>query len=280
MATQFLWFILCLFIFISGEGFSKHSKTLHKKKHKTSLKQPLSNASKEAPLPLFPQQVILTFDDGPDLVKTPQVLDLLDLYGYKAIFFVNGVHFESNINAKKLLQEIVRRGHFIGNHTIHHDVRLCKRDESKIRDEIERNAKMIEEVIGYSPFFFRAPYGNLCKKVKDILAEFHISHTGWDVDPQDWKRRDPQKNLVAIQQELATLRGQRKPLIILLHDIHKETVKTLPSLFAWFQTQPYLQVVHPLRLFPEPPLLPLGQEVFLLVQQGIHVLETQLRLFL
>ena len=36
------------------------------------------------------RQVTLTFDDGPDPTTTPLLLDLLDLHGVKACFFVIG----------------------------------------------------------------------------------------------------------------------------------------------------------------------------------------------
>ena len=282
MRTQFIWMVFWLFSYFSlAEALpKKHKRSLiHTKKHKAQVeKNGFSISHKPTRLPSS-EQVILTFDDGPDVTKTPRVLDLLDRYGYKAIFFVNGVRFENNVKAQEILKEIVRRGHFIGNHTIHHDDRLCIRDESRIREEIEKNARMIEEVVGSPPIFFRAPYGTLCKKVKNILAELHISHTSWDVDPQDWKWRDSQKNLAAIQQELAQLRHQKKPLIILLHDIHEETIQTLPPLFEWFQTQPYLHVVHPFKLLPEPSLFLLSQEVGGLLKEGFLFLKMRLQPF-
>jgi len=58
--------------------------------------------------------VALTFDDGPDPVDTPRLLDLLREKNVKATFFVVGKRAEQH-------PEIVRRaweeGHLIGNHT-------------------------------------------------------------------------------------------------------------------------------------------------------------------
>lgn len=284
MLTRLIW-IICLFLsfpsFVESIPKKRKKSVSHAKKQKHP-KNANSNIfyQKSHALPSH-QQVVLTFDDGPDLTKTPRVLDLLDRYQYKAIFFVIGARFENNSRAKELLKEIVKRGHIIGNHTIHHDERLCSRDDDKIREEIEKNAKMIEDVIGVPPLFFRAPYGALCKRVKNILTEFHMTHTSWDIDPQDWKKpRDPEKNLAAIKQELSQLRQQTKPLILLLHDIHEETIQTLPPLFAWFQTQPYLHVVHPFQLIPEPTLFKMAKESIHLIKNFMSVLENRLQGFL
>src|ERR1700729_1712414 len=75
-------------------------------------------------------ELLLTFDDGPALDKTPKVLDLLDKHGYKAVFFVCGVHLQGTGGAaeksRALLREVIRRGQMVGNHTIHH-LFLCNK---------------------------------------------------------------------------------------------------------------------------------------------------------
>ena len=61
-----------------------------------------------------PHTVYLTFDDGPIPEVTPWVLDTLDHYGIKATFFCVG----ENVKRSPLLfQEILLRGHSVGNHT-------------------------------------------------------------------------------------------------------------------------------------------------------------------
>lgn len=61
--------------------------------------------------------VYLTFDDGPIPEETPWVLDVLDRYGVKATFFMVG----DNVRRyPELFEEVKRRGHSYGNHTMHH----------------------------------------------------------------------------------------------------------------------------------------------------------------
>ena len=61
--------------------------------------------------------VYLTFDDGPIPEVTPWVLDTLDRYGIKATFFMVGENVERH---PELLEEVRRRGHSVGNHTMSH----------------------------------------------------------------------------------------------------------------------------------------------------------------
>ena len=58
--------------------------------------------------------VLLTFDDGPDPEVTPGVLERLDAYGAKAVFFVVGRRVK---RAPHLLMRMAERGHLIGNHS-------------------------------------------------------------------------------------------------------------------------------------------------------------------
>src|SRR5262245_5966400 len=68
-------------------------------------------------------ELLLTFDDGPAAQLTPKVLEVLDERGIKAVFFVNGWHFmgkrAGDERAREVLRDTARRGHAIGNHTIH-----------------------------------------------------------------------------------------------------------------------------------------------------------------
>src|ERR1035437_244457 len=89
--------------------------------------------------------VALTFDDGPDPVDTPRLLDLLREKNVKATFFVVGERAERH-------PEIVRRaweeGHLIGNHTWSHRPLFCFLTPRRLRSEIERGAECIGRICG------------------------------------------------------------------------------------------------------------------------------------
>jgi peptidoglycan/xylan/chitin deacetylase (PgdA/CDA1 family) len=211
-------------------------------------------------------EILLTFDDGPAIDKTPKVLDILDQHGIKAVFFVNGWHMMGNSPAaeksKELLREEQRRGHAIGNHTIHHYF-LCGSYYSKQAwQEIEGNSKLIEDAIGVRPDLFRTPYGAHCKSLSQTLAGLGIKHTGWDIDPQDWKLRNAPKIEAYVERALSTLKGRA---IVLFHDVQAATVVALPRILDWIVQEnarrtaagrPPIKILNYAYLLPERKLVP------------------------
>jgi peptidoglycan-N-acetylglucosamine deacetylase len=176
-------------------------------------------------------ELLLTFDDGPALDKTPKVLDLLDKHGYKAVFFVCGVHLQGKgVAAEKsraLLREVIRRGQMVGNHTIHHLFLCNKTNESKIVEEVEGNGALIAEALGQPPYLFRTPYGAHCPALNETLAKLGIRPIGWDIDPQDWRLRNAPKILASVKKSLTQLDGRA---ILLLHDVQAATIQALPQI--------------------------------------------------
>jgi peptidoglycan/xylan/chitin deacetylase (PgdA/CDA1 family) len=188
--------------------------------------------------PDAPPEILLTFDDGPAPDKTPKVLDILDAHGIKAVFFVNGWHFAgkrpSDERARDLLREIQRRGHAVGNHTVHHYF-LCGRVYSlRAAQEVEDNAALIEQAIGVRPDLFRTPYGAHCPSLNATLAGLGVHPIGWDIDPQDWRLRNAAKIEAYVESHLKHLRGRA---IVLFHDVQAETVKALPHILDWIDQE-------------------------------------------
>jgi peptidoglycan/xylan/chitin deacetylase (PgdA/CDA1 family) len=63
------------------------------------------------------KQIAITFDDGPDPVWTPKILDVLKARKAPATFFVIGDQAEKY---SSIVERIYREGHEIGNHTWTH----------------------------------------------------------------------------------------------------------------------------------------------------------------
>lgn len=197
-----------------------------------------SGAVQAAPKDEAAPEILLTFDDGPAVDKTPKVLDILDKHGIKAVFFVNGWHLQGNSataeKSRELLREEQRRGHAIGNHTIHHYF-LCGHYYIKQAwQEIEGNAKLIEDATGVRPDLFRTPYGAHCKQLNALLDGLGIKPTGWDIDPQDWRLRDAPKIEAYVEKHLLALHGRA---IVLFHDVQPATVVALPHILDWIDKE-------------------------------------------
>jgi peptidoglycan/xylan/chitin deacetylase (PgdA/CDA1 family) len=89
-------------------------------------------------------RVALTFDDGPDPVYTPQILEILKKYQVKACFFLVGSKARTN---PELVRQIVKAGHEIGNHGLWHKPVWLLGPWSTARDINETN-RIIEEFTG------------------------------------------------------------------------------------------------------------------------------------
>ena len=192
-----------------------------------------------APRPAPPRpsayELLLTFDDGPRPDTTPKVLEALDQFGIKSVFFVNGVRFmgkgTQNEKAKELMREAIKRGHIVGNHTVHHYFLCGKRGPVVGEHEILDNARLIQDATGVPPPLFRTPFGSHCASLTATLHKLGIRPIGWDIDPQDWKLQDAEKILAFMKDELSRLRRARS--IVLFHDVQPATVEMLPKLLKW-----------------------------------------------
>ncbi len=209
-----------------------------------------------AKAPISAYEVLFTFDDGPRADTTPQVLDTLDKQGIKAVFFVNGVRFlgkgKANERAREILRDTLKRGHVIGNHTVHHYFLCGIRGKTIAEREITENAALIADAIGQPPLLFRTPFGSHCPHLNETLQRLHIHPIGWDVDPQDWKLQDADRIFDFMVQALRTLRRPRS--ILLFHDVQPATAAMLPRLLNWIavenserraRKQPEIKIISP-----------------------------------
>ncbi len=183
-------------------------------------------------------ELLLTFDDGPSLDKTPQVLELLDKHGWKAVFFVCGRTLQgkgaSVEKSRELLREMVRRGHAVGNHTINHLFLCGKSGAARAVDEIESNGKLIAAALGEPPYLFRTPYGAHCASLDKTLADLGVRPIGWDIDPQDWRLKNAPKIEATVKASLRKLDGRA---ILLLHDVQAATLVALPKIFDFIDEE-------------------------------------------
>jgi peptidoglycan-N-acetylglucosamine deacetylase len=109
--------------------------------------------------------VALTFDDGPDPVSTPKLLDLLAKYQVRATFFVTGKKAEK---FPEMIRDILSHGHTIGNHTYSHDNFIMLKKSHALMKEIEDTQKVLHQ-FGIAPIAFRPPVGVTSPRLKKVL---------------------------------------------------------------------------------------------------------------
>jgi peptidoglycan/xylan/chitin deacetylase (PgdA/CDA1 family) len=178
-------------------------------------------------------EVIFTFDDGPDPEKTPIVLDILAQHHIKAIFFMVGRNV-ADPKAAPVLARILREGHIIANHTMHHGDLCGIKEDADAAAEIDDGANIIKKVSDWTPIWFRAPYGVRCDRVDAMLAERNITHFHWDLDPQEWRHNNTKRAVAYLIKQFTMMKGRN---VLLMHDIKKATVEALPQLFEWLDAE-------------------------------------------
>lgn len=154
-------------------------------------------------------EIALTFDDGPDPVVTPWVLDLLDHYGATASFFCIG---ERARRYPDLVREIGARGHRVENHGYSHRWNFALRGVAAIREELRRAQDTLTELAVRPPVFFRAPFGIRNPWIEPLLRPLGLRLASWSRRGYDGALGDP--DLVTA----LLLRGLRRGDIVLLHD--------------------------------------------------------------
>jgi peptidoglycan/xylan/chitin deacetylase (PgdA/CDA1 family) len=182
--------------------------------------------TRNRPAPRQGRRLLLTFDDGPDLVGTPLILDELTRRGLKAVFFVNGHHIvrgrPEDVARRDLLRKLATHGHLVGNHTMNHK-NLCQERDS-MAAEIDRASEIIAYATGVRPLLFRSPYGARCRDLDRALAEREVIQVGWNMDPQEWRGEDEDAIVKYATRVLGHAQG---PVILLLHDKNLAAVHAL-----------------------------------------------------
>lgn len=152
------------------------------------------------------KRVFLTFDDGPVPEQTPWVLDTLDKYGAKATFFCVGDNVRKH---PEIFQDIVSRGHSVGNHTFNH-LPLFKVGWA----EFSANVDKCQAAEGWRAKLLRAPHGHMTPWHAWLLTRDRFRRVVfWDVMPKDYdKRLTPERVLNNVR------RFVRPGSIIVFHD--------------------------------------------------------------
>jgi len=165
------------------------------------------------------QAVAITFDDGPDPLTTPLLLQLLAKYNAKATFFVVGA------KAKKyphLIKEILAAGHFIGNHTFTHDVMIMLKSKKKLAQEIASTQNLLRQ-FGIIPLAFRPPAGIVNPGLGPILKNhkmFCVNYSCRGFDAGNRRIKNLSKKI---------LNKIRKDDILLLHDVRPRHDSQIPK---------------------------------------------------
>lgn len=172
------------------------------------------------------KEIFLTFDDGPVASVTPQVLDILDHYGARATFFMVGDNVRRH---PTLLAEVRRRGHSVGNHTMHHLQGSHVTTKRYLRDVMEAH-----ELIQSS--LFRPPHGWMRWRQLTAMRKV-FTPVMYDLVTRDYSWRLTADDVVANVRKLT-----RPGSIIVFHDSEKAAprmLEALPRALQWLNERGY-----------------------------------------
>lgn len=214
------------------------------------------------------KKIVLTFDDGPDEVLTPKLLDILKKHEVEATFFV----LTSRITPKNywIIKRMVDEGHTLASH--HHDHGNSNaKSKEKYTQELTSTIKTVAQIhekenARNREIYYRFPYGNYGSSTRDyhhmniiknvsekLFGDNCINFAFWDIDTVDWLADMTSDDIV--QNVIANVKGGvgydfaktsggkyikvartiKYPLgggVVLMHDVHKNTILAVDKLLT------------------------------------------------
>jgi cellulose synthase/poly-beta-1,6-N-acetylglucosamine synthase-like glycosyltransferase/spore germination protein YaaH/peptidoglycan/xylan/chitin deacetylase (PgdA/CDA1 family) len=197
-----------------------------------------------------PNEVALSFDDGPDAKWTPKILEILKQKNVKGTFMIIGVDAASNVG---VLKRIAREGHEIGNHTWSHPD-ISEISARQLDLEVKLTGRLFASKLGVQPLYFRPPYDideepDTDDQAAPVVSIQREGYTiiGNKIDTDDWNenpRKTPGEITRTVLAQLQTMKvkPQFRGSIILMHDgggNRQATVDALPMLIDTLRANGY-----------------------------------------
>ncbi|KAF8941424.1 hypothetical protein EDD21DRAFT_384430 [Dissophora ornata] len=185
----------------------------------------------------------LTYDDGPTEFST-QLYDFLDKTDQKATLFYIGTNVVQNWQAA---QRACGAGHQIAVHTWSHNPSTSLTNEQFVA-EVKYTEMAIKELCGFTPKYFRPPYGDIDNRIRGLLWAMGYTSVIWDYDTNDWQLppggggMTPAKEDQEFATWIAAAKNDTTGHITLQHELYQATVDeaiiNLPKVQATWKTMP------------------------------------------
>lgn len=185
------------------------------------------------------KEIAITFDDGPNKEFTPKVLALLEKHHAKATFFLIGNQLEEN---KELVQEMIAKGHTIGNHTFSHTNNFGFLKTEEVLSDLEKNIALVSQLFQLKMKLFRPAFGVTNPRIAKAVMKLNLATFGWSIRSLDTTKDSKEKIIARITKNI------QKGDIVLLHDTSQKSVEVLEQ-FLIFLEKKKLQSVTIDQLF-------------------------------
>lgn len=200
--------------------------------------------------------ISLTFDDGPNTVTTPQVLDVLEKHGVPASFFVCGNNITPE--SSEVMRRAVSLGCEIENHSRTHSD-MIQMSAEEMLSEINFTSDAVEKAVGRRPRFFRPPYISYSQLMFDTIDLTFICGVGAD----DWD-----DNVSAEERFKRITEQAADGTVILLHDMtgNSRTVEAIGKIIPALKAEGY-ELVTVSELFARKGIVPKKNIIYTNVYQ-------------
>ncbi len=176
------------------------------------------------------KRVAMTFDDGPHNVRTREIVDELDKYGFTATFFVVGNRVDGGVyRGGDTVKYVIDHGHEVGIHGYTHDVYYDECTDEEYKFELSETAKAIKDQVNNYNIRLMRPVGGYITDKRIQTCNYAVIM--WDVDSFDYKNayypdtelsEEEQKRRVDTIVE-NVMSKVKDGSIILMHDIYLST---------------------------------------------------------
>ena len=160
-----------------------------------------------------PNQIALTFDDGPNDPHTMHLLDVLAKHNARATFFLIGKYVRQRPD---IARAILAAGHEIGNHTDSHP-NLVLVSAARLRQELSDCGKALEDALGKKVTLFRPPFGGRRPNVLRTARSMGLNPVMWSVTGYDWSAKSAAEIVKKVNGQVES-RRKAQGEIVLLHD--------------------------------------------------------------
>ena len=180
------------------------------------------------------QVIYLTFDAGYENGCTEKILDVLQKHQVKAAFFLGGNYIEKNAD---LVRRMVKEGHIVGNHTMHHYDMSKLSDKASFTKELTDLETLYKTATGMDmPKFYRPPQGIYSEENLKMAQRLGYKTVFWSLAYVDWKN-DAQPTRQPAFDKL--LPRTHNGAVVLLHSTSKTNAQILDELLTKWKSMGY-----------------------------------------
>ncbi len=154
-------------------------------------------------------KLALTFDDGPNVPYTAQLLAVLKKHSVRATFFMIGQRVKE---LPSVARRVAKDGHWIGNHTMTHPM-LDQITAEDVEAEIANCDDVLTKIVGKHSDMFRPPFLISSPGIEGIVSGYDLKTVLCKASGGDAQQRGAEFIYEKVQKELNGEDG-----VILLHD--------------------------------------------------------------